>query len=308
MTVCLPSKDNVPYVQWINTLFGVCVYGTQDTISLLLGYSSIFFWLNAQLPQVIKNYKMSSADGLSIKFLSIWLAGDAANLIGALLTDQLPFQLYLGFYFVSIDICLLSQWIYYNKFKSSNNEEYVIIPQQEDIVIHKPTLASDSLFQHPVIHHTPMNINSTQVVIDDESTPFSSSASPSKWYALSSKENAAKLMSIFLFTLNTAQSSASFTSTQDGLVWIGRISAWICTLLYLMSRIPQILKNRCRQSVEGLSASLFIFAACANFAYTSSILSHPGQTVESLLEALPYLIGSSDTHLLAVKLISIDNL
>lgn len=35
------------------TLFGDCVYGTQDAISLLLGYCSILFWLNAQLPYVL---------------------------------------------------------------------------------------------------------------------------------------------------------------------------------------------------------------------------------------------------------------
>jgi hypothetical protein len=62
-----------------------------------------------------------------------------------------------------------------------------------------------------------------------------------------------------------------------------------------MSRIPQLLKNRRRQSVEGLSASLFMFAACGNLTYATSILTHPGQTIDSLLEALPYLIGSAGT-------------
>lgn len=51
------------------------MYGTQATVSLLLGYASILFWLNAQLPQLIQNYKSGSAEGLSLKFLTIWLAG-----------------------------------------------------------------------------------------------------------------------------------------------------------------------------------------------------------------------------------------
>ncbi|CAB4432990.1 unnamed protein product [Rhizophagus irregularis] len=34
---------------------------------------------------------------------------------------------------------------------------------------------------------------------------------------------------------------------------IGRIMAWICTVLYLTSRMPQIWKNYTRRSVEGLS-------------------------------------------------------
>ncbi|KAG1444960.1 hypothetical protein G6F56_010089 [Rhizopus delemar] len=244
-------------------------------------------FINEFISQVIENYKKGSADGLSLNFLSIWLAGDTTNLIGTLLTDQLPFQLYLGIYFVSIDITLLSQWLYYNKYKGPK-DEYIIIPQQQDSI---KALPSNSLFQHPV----PLNINPSPVIVDDESTPFSSSASPSKWYTLSAKDqNLSKLMSVLLFTLQTQTDTISI---QSSLVWLGRLSAWTCTVLYLMSRIPQILKNRRRQSVQGLSASLFICAACANFAYTSSILSHPKQTLESLLEALPYLIGSAGTFI-----------
>ncbi|ORE04622.1 hypothetical protein BCV72DRAFT_231265 [Rhizopus microsporus var. microsporus] len=288
MTVCIPTKDGIPYVQWINTLFGDCVYGNQDAVSLLLGYISICFWLNAQLPQVIENYKMGSADCLSLNFLSIWLAGDTANLIGTILTDQLPFQFYLGIYFVSIDICLLCQWIYYNKYKK-RQDEYVIIPQ-EDVITKHP---SNSLFQHPAIH-SPVNI---PVIMNDETTPFSSSASPSKWYTLSLKDQQ-KLMSVlFFFTLNITSPTQTTTQTiiENNFVWIGRISAWTCTTLYLLSRIPQILKNRRRQSIEGLSISLFVCAACANLTYSLSILTHPGHTIESLLEALPYLIGSCGT-------------
>ncbi|KAI8974471.1 PQ loop repeat-domain-containing protein [Pilobolus umbonatus] len=310
MTICLPTEEGVPYVQWINSLFGDCVYGTQDAVSLLLGYASILCWLNAQLPQVIENYKMGSADGLSFNFLSIWLAGDTANLIGAVLTHQLPFQLYLGIYFVLIDVCLVFQWIYYNKL-GTKHDEYIIVPAaHHDPVSFKP---SNHLFQHPA--HVPVTINAAINQLHDELTPFSSSASPSKWYTLSSKnedhfipsnktnENRLKstYMAILLFTFSSLPSSTLTTANsthlidQDNVLWIGRVFAWTCTCLYLSSRIPQLLKNRRRQSVEGLSISLFIFAACGNMTYASSILSHPGQTTDSILEALPYLIGSAGT-------------
>ncbi|KAI8073440.1 uncharacterized protein B0P05DRAFT_160782 [Gilbertella persicaria] len=244
----------------------------------------MLFWFNAQLPQLIENYKMGSAECLSLNFLSIWLAGDTANLIGSILTHQLPFQIYLGVYFVTIDICLLSQWIYYNKFKSQQQEDYLIIPTTipQDDLQNKP-----SLFQHPA--QTPVNIHNPPLIID-ELTPFSSSASPSKWYTLSpSKESSQKLMAILLFTTTATLLPTSSTdqlttfdpiilSQQDSALWVGRFFAWTCTSLYLMSRIPQLLKNYRRQSVEGLSASLFIFAVC-----------------DSLIEALPYLIGSAGT-------------
>ncbi|GAA5808431.1 hypothetical protein MFLAVUS_001822 [Mucor flavus] len=310
MTVCIPIEDGMPY-----TLFGDCVYGTQATISLLLGYFSILFWLNAQLPQLVENYKLGSAEGLSLNFLSIWLAGDTANLIGALLTHQLPFQLYLGFYFVSIDICLLCQWAYYNKFKAT--KEYLIIPASDTL---QPE-PSNRLFEHPA--HSPLNIHSNTMLIQDELTPFSSSASPSKWYTLDNEivvvngqkkqqQQTTRFMGLLLFTstlflnsnghslttvsvANSNDNDSLFVLSQDNIIWIGRVFAWTCTTLYLMSRIPQLLKNRRRQSVEGLSASLFIFAVCGNLTYSTSIITHPGQTVESLLEALPYLIGSAGT-------------
>lgn len=49
---------------------------------------SLFAWLWAQLPQVIKNYRNHSVEGLSWLFLFNWLLGDATNLIGCLLTNQ----------------------------------------------------------------------------------------------------------------------------------------------------------------------------------------------------------------------------
>jgi uncharacterized protein with PQ loop repeat len=169
-----------------------------------------------------------------------------------------------------------------------------------------------NLFQHPAADCAPLNISHPQV--QNELTPFSSSASPSKWYTLDAKDhsntNYSKLMAMLLFTttqylpasslstmttMSAASSESGFEFTQENALWIGRIFAWICTTLYLLSRIPQLLKNRRRQSVEGLAITLFLFAVLGNLTYSLSILTHPGQTAESLLEALPYLIGSAGT-------------
>jgi len=80
---------------------------------------------------------------------------------------------------------------------------------------------------------------------------------------------------------------------------IGRISAWICTTLYLTSRMPQIWKNFLRQSTQGLSPWLFLFAFLGNFFYVVSIMTSPEYTEASpreakkfLMESLPYLLGS----------------
>jgi uncharacterized protein with PQ loop repeat len=217
--------------------------------------------------------------------------GDTSNLIGALLTHQLPFQIYLGVYFVFIDVCLLFQWIYYNQLDSVIRETYLIIPNSD--------INATNLIRQPA-SHSPVLINTA--IVSDELTPFSSSASPSKWYALSSKEGSAtKLLSLMLFSTNLLPSSSPSLDVQDAsiaannLIFIGRIFAWMCTCFYLVSRVPQIIKNHHRQSVDGLSISLFIFATLGNLTYFCSIILHPGHTHSSLLEALPYLIGSAGT-------------
>ncbi|ORX56306.1 hypothetical protein DM01DRAFT_1320506 [Hesseltinella vesiculosa] len=299
MTQCIPSKDGVPYTQWIYYLFGDCTYGVQDTASLLLGYFSILFWLNAQLPQVVENYRRGSAQGLSFNFLSIWLAGDVANLIGCILTNQLPFQRYLGTYFVCVDITLVCQYIYYYHIKRVDAPPKLAARPG-------PYPSASEYFQHPSVN-TPLLI---QHPLEDEIAPYSTSSSPSKWYTLSDQHSSHSSLSsstsrsttfmalFFLFSFQRLPETASvLTKDQAPMdsVAIGFIFAWICTTLYLMSRIPQIVKNYHRHSVDGLSPSLFIFAVLGNLTYSTSILIHPGQTAASLMDAFPYLLGSAGT-------------
>ncbi|EKM55334.1 uncharacterized protein PHACADRAFT_143534 [Phanerochaete carnosa HHB-10118-sp] len=90
---------------------------------------------------------------------------------------------------------------------------------------------------------------------------------------------------------------------------IGRISAWICTTLYLTSRLPQIWKNYTRKSVEGLSISLFVFAFLGNFFYVFSILTSPNLSLPEreaaafLKESVPYLLGSGGTLMFDVTIV-----
>ncbi|KAI9446364.1 PQ loop repeat-domain-containing protein [Lactarius indigo] len=79
------------------------------------GLMSMFFWLGAQFPQLLENFRRQSVEGLALPFLANWLLGDLTNLIGCILTHQLPFQTWLATYFCSIDVVLLSQYFYYRK-------------------------------------------------------------------------------------------------------------------------------------------------------------------------------------------------
>jgi uncharacterized protein with PQ loop repeat len=80
---------------------------------------------------------------------------------------------------------------------------------------------------------------------------------------------------------------------------VGRISAWVCTVLYMTSRLPQIWTNLSRKSVQGLSILLFMAAAMGNALYSISILVNPLSSgphrYAYISESLPFLLGSGGT-------------
>lgn len=88
---------------------------SQSSVSNACGAASVTFWLFAQLPQVIENYRNGSVEGLALPFLANWLFGDVTSLVGAVLTDQLEFQKLLAAYFTVIDIILVIQYFYYSE-------------------------------------------------------------------------------------------------------------------------------------------------------------------------------------------------
>lgn len=96
---------------------------------------------------------------------------------------------------------------------------------------------------------------------------------------------------------------------------LGQVFGYICAVLYLGSRVPQLLLNWRRKSTEGISMLFFLFACIGNltyvlsiFAYDPSIACHkPGKCRDGEDEAmygryilvnLSWLLGSFGTLLL----------
>jgi uncharacterized protein with PQ loop repeat len=98
----------------IERLTGECIYGNQAVASWTLGYLSLLFWVQAQFPQLVLNFQRQSASALSPTFLIVWMIGDVTNLVGCILTHQLPFQTLLASYYCFIDSFLVLQYIMYS--------------------------------------------------------------------------------------------------------------------------------------------------------------------------------------------------
>ncbi|GJJ73247.1 solute carrier family 66 (lysosomal lysine-arginine transporter), member 1 [Entomortierella parvispora] len=345
-------------------------------MSLLLGYVSILCWLNAQIPQIIENFKLGSAESLSLPFLINWLLGDISNLIGCILTHQLPFQMYLAIYFCIADIILFGQWIYY-----SRRDRYKRLVQHDmpDIMVGDLPEISETDHRRHSLHPAPSlsgrprhsrRVTSATVTAAPAASTTATAIPPlhhdlvldggaELGSDLEQAENLSPLMhrprtrrattasdishrrstSIVLFgvmlftlrqtwpsdsTLEAHFGSGSLTGsfpvqgrvfaradlsqdemitdepTDVNIVQLGRIFAWVCTVFYLSSRMPQLWKNYKRKSVQGLSILMFFWAAMGNLSYTLSILNSreavdPTTRQKFLREAVPYVLGSSGT-------------
>ena len=65
------------------------------------------------------------------------------------------------------------------------------------------------------------------------------------------------------------------TATPTSLEAAGTVLSWTSTVLYLGSRLPQLLKNYTRKSTAGLSPHLFIAAFMGNLFYSSALATNP---------------------------------
>jgi len=336
------------------------------SLSDVLGYTSIACWLGAQFPQLIVNWRLKSADGLALPFLVNWLFGDMTNLVGCILTHQLPFQTYLASYFCFVDVMLLSQYAYYTPFSryflppptklpTTPGYGYAPLARSPNVSLVRGRSKSVSVEIERGLRRLSLLREQGEMELEAERRGAEMhervvSAGGHVGERSTSKQRSSnigvrKAGMVFLavgglfgighlsvsdvsgvtsvghvigevdITLSPLGSLPSYvvdlptvslpselerlTSKPDGPDTervIGRIFAWICTTLYLTSRLPQIWKNFVRKSVEGLSMSLFISAFLGNFFYVLSIITSPPASGPGgrafLLESIPYLLGS----------------
>jgi len=123
-------------------------------------------------PQIIENWKRSSADGLSVVFIVIWLLGDIFNILGAVLQGVLPtmvsqknsllepqanrHEIILAVYYTFADIVLLLQCFYYKGFtlkdeviKPATEEEGASGPSTATANERSPLLSQPNHPNHP---------------------------------------------------------------------------------------------------------------------------------------------------------------
>ncbi|KAJ5689384.1 hypothetical protein N7462_003776 [Penicillium macrosclerotiorum] len=309
-----------------------------EALSGICGSISIACWVVVFSPQIIENFRRGSADGLSLLFLIIWLAGDVFNILGAVLQGVLPTMVILAVYYTLADIVLLGQCFYYRGFNirgelssspsperepvatgaldsEESGTEAASQPTERSVLLPKPNghvhiiqesaeagrsrrRSSDGArpVSSSLTHGRRHSVTSIRDILHTHvdgthlspATPFIDTVSD----AVRSQRRRHRISTIQAILFNTT--AIALVCTAGVLGWyvtprsktlnadpepltmdpLGQVFGYLCAVLYLGSRLPQLLLNYRRKSTDGVSLLFFLFACIGNLTYVLSIMAY----------------------------------
>ncbi|KAI1419344.1 PQ loop repeat-domain-containing protein [Xylaria sp. FL1777] len=257
-----------------------------EAISGICGSISIAAWVVVFSPQIIENFRRNSADGLSVQFIIAWLLGDVFNVLGAVFQGVLPTMLILAIYYTIADLVLLGQCFYYKGFTwrddaaaapptpkpASNGHAAAGAPTERtgllsDYFAERERRGSGWSHLSPAVPLMP----------EQPATPV---PTPTKRQTFLWNSVAVLMVcaaGVLGWFLSRGYASRAPTTPADDFpeldLW-GQIFGWLCAVLYLGSRLPQLLLNFRRKSTEGISVLFFLFACLGNLTYVLSIFAY----------------------------------
>uniref|UniRef100_A0A8I5Y800 Solute carrier family 66 member 1 n=1 Tax=Rattus norvegicus TaxID=10116 RepID=A0A8I5Y800_RAT len=274
-------------IQWIWDVFGECAQDGWDEASVALGLVSIFCFAASTFPQYIKACKTGNMDqALSLWFLLGWIGGDSCNLIGSFLADQLPLQNW-GQSGRPELLCLNGTG--HGCFVDGQGRTLCPLSTRFRIGCGGNRRASVRLKKRNPRVSAPINSVLLFILGTVCITPLLSSTDP---VAVPREGFRGRTL------LSVEPGNKPFTKKEV----VGFVIGSASSVLYLLSRLPQIRTNFVRQSTQGISYSLFALVMLGNTLYGLSVLlKNPevGQSEGSyLLHHLPWLVGSLGVLLL----------
>ncbi|KAI3541798.1 hypothetical protein CPAR01_09025 [Colletotrichum paranaense] len=304
-----------------------------EAISGICGSISIACWVVVFSPQILENFRRGSADGLSLQFIIVWLAGDVFNILGAVLQGVLPTMIILAIYYTIADMVLLAQCFYYRGFtwkdevvppapKPRNrtgepNERTGLLPNP---IVDRERRGSDWSNLSPAVPMRPESGVGGSAAPAPPPRP-STALQAVAWNTTAVlMVCAAGVVGWFLsrkYSPHAEEPGNHHQPNDDDdttltFNTLGQVFGWLCAVFYLGSRLPQLLLNYRRKSTEGVSMLFFLFACLGNLTYVLSIFAYdprckhdecaPGEASaiygRYMLVNLSWLAGSLGTLLL----------
>jgi uncharacterized protein with PQ loop repeat len=253
-------------------------------LSGMAGSASLACWIVLLLPQLIEQWRVKSADGISIGFLVIWLLGDVTNLAGSLWAGLRPEVVLLAVWYCIADSLIMVSYFYYKRLtrlrmerkkrRRSSAEERddptaPLLNRRNSASRHRSSSSAHDHDDHHDHHHHHHHHNQRR---DSLSSIVLETASSSSIYS--------RIILPIVFVLAAGCLGYFFSSKEDSETGnddmpfsLGpQILGYTSAVLYLAARIPQIIQNHRRRSVFGLSLVFFIFSILGNVTYAAGIL------------------------------------
>ncbi|OBA20540.1 PQ-loop-domain-containing protein [Metschnikowia bicuspidata var. bicuspidata NRRL YB-4993] len=251
-----------------------------QVVSGITGSISLACWIIVFAPQIYENFRRKSSDGLSLMFIVLWLAGDVFNVLGAVLQGVLPTMIVLAVYYTLADVVLLLQCLMYGDGK------------QPDFVHLSPANPLNDDVLETALSRELIEVESEITVTNSNSRFSPVKAFLHKLFMVSLVFSAGLISWYISYSKNHGkQHKAPEEMEFDPLA---QFFGWLCAILYLGSRIPQILLNYERKSCEGISFMFFLFACLGNLTYVISILAID-MSWNYIWVNLSWLVGSLGT-------------
>ncbi|KIW67724.1 hypothetical protein PV04_06956 [Phialophora macrospora] len=300
---------------------------TREALSGIFGSISLACWIFLLVPQLIENYRNSSAEAISLAFIFVWFLGDIANLAGALWAGLVPVVVAIGVYFCIADGVLIGQCLYYG-LRNKRREGKALL-RRESVAGSSSARAqgdghaqeAESHEEEPLLRRTRTNSMTIPGSMDRRRSSASlrrrrsSIAAQSDHLAKILEERDASgttlwfknaMSVIAIGVIGTAGWALAYESgawkpsplsagTESEPIPAGAlVLGYLSAVAYLGARIPQIVKNARDRSCEGLSLLFFILSLMGNLTYGAGILCHSTEH-QYVMKNLPWLIGSLGT-------------
>ncbi|CCE63280.1 hypothetical protein TPHA_0E01870 [Tetrapisispora phaffii CBS 4417] len=240
------------------------------------------------MPQIIETYNIKTVEGLSPYFLLCWLMGDITSTIGAIITEQLFFQILLSLYFFANDLTVCLQYYYYGII---HNNELATLSHESKLILGDSDLIGDDDIN---------NLDSPGVIERIRSRVSNSTISGRSAMVVASIASLANQASAHPIEIFTNQPNLHVLEKKYKNQGLGLFMSWLGASFYVGARIPQLIKNYQRKSTDGLSPFLFLTTLLSNIAYNVSIFTsckylENDNKSDFLIYELPFIFGSAGT-------------
>ncbi|KAF7128298.1 hypothetical protein CNMCM5793_002840 [Aspergillus hiratsukae] len=275
----------------------------REAASGLLGSISLTCWIFLLVPQLIENYCNGNAEAISLLFLFVWFIGDVTNLIGGAWAGLVPVIVAIAVYFCIADGVLIAQCLYYRR--RNARREGLLRRRRSSTITPDPTT--------PLLGRRFSDTLERRRSVTSQRSARGSHGHPDDALANIIEENevgrSAWMKNFSSVLAICVIGMAGWTVAWQSGVWKpapkerdggvdmaagAQVLGYISAVCYLGARLPQIYKNYCDKSCEGLSLLFFILSLMGNLTYGAGILCHSTEK-NYVVTNLPWLIGSLGT-------------